>query len=273
MFSQPRDFRDETEALHAIVAPLDDAALSRPTGFKGWTIAEIIGHLHVWNWGARLALEEPARFDAAFAEVGEVLRAGGSLRDFERRQLDGLGGQALVRAWIGFVGPMAERFAAADPAARVKWAGPDMSVRSSITARLMETWAHGQAIYDVLGIVRRNADRIRNVAVLGVNTYEWSFKVRGQTPPSPKPHLRLTAPSGAIWTWNEASEVDLIEGAAEAFCQVVTQVRNIRDTALTVRGAAAAAWMESAQCFAGPPESPPPPGARRTAPERPLWAA
>jgi len=53
-----------------------------------------------------------------------------------------------------------------------------MSVRSSITARLMETWAHGQAIYDALGVERRDEDRIRNVAdtdleVEGDTATEW----------------------------------------------------------------------------------------------------
>jgi uncharacterized protein (TIGR03084 family) len=195
----------------------------------------------------------------------EHLGRGGTLREFERRWLDGLSGQALVAAWRRFAGEMTERFAAADPARRVKWVGPDMSVRSAITARLMETWAHGQAVYDLLGVVRRNTDRIRNVATLGVNTYDWSFRVQGARPPMPRPHVRLTAPSGEVWTWNEPSETDLVEGAAEEFCQVVTQVRNIADTRLATRGASAAAWMAKAQCFAGPPETPPPPGARRTA--------
>ena len=31
----------------------------------------------------------------------------------------------------------------------MKWFGPDMSVLSSISARLMETWAHDQAVYDL----------------------------------------------------------------------------------------------------------------------------
>ena len=34
-----KDFREESEALHALVAPLDDEALNRITAFKGWTIA------------------------------------------------------------------------------------------------------------------------------------------------------------------------------------------------------------------------------------------
>ena len=109
-----------------------------------------------------------------------------------------------------------------------------------MTARLMETWAHGQEVYDVLGAVRRNADRIRNIVVLGNNTYGWTYKVRGEEPPNPRPHLRLTAPSGEIWTYNDPSEAELIEGAADQFCQVVTQTRNIADTKLRVVGPNAA---------------------------------
>jgi uncharacterized protein (TIGR03084 family) len=271
MFQQPRDFADESEALHALLAPLGEAALAERTAFKGWMIADVVGHLHFWNRAALLSLVEPDEFRALGAEVMAHLGAGGTLRAFERKTLDGLAGRALIAAWHDFAGAMAERFAAADPSARVLWVGPDMSVRSAITARLMETWAHGQAVYDLLGVVRRNTDRIRNIAVLGVNTYDWSFRVRGQTPPRPKPHLRLTAPSGEVWTWNEPSASDLIEGAAEDFCQVVTQVRNVVDTRLAVRGASAIAWMASAQCFAGPPETPPAPGTRRTG-ARPAWA-
>ena len=265
MFQQPFDFKDETDALHALIAPLDDAALKQKTAFKGWTIDDVIGHLHFWNQAADLSLADPAAFEKTGAEVMAFLGGGGTLRQFETRWLDGLRGTALVAAWVRFAAEMTRRFAAADPSRRVKWVGPDMSVRSAITARLMETWAHGQAIYDRLGVVRRNTDRIRNIAVLGVNTYDWSFRVRGQRPPQPKPHVRLTAPSGAIWTWNEPSETDRVEGSAEEFCQVVTQVRNVADTRLKAVGAAAVAWMANAQCFAGPPETPPAPGSRRIA--------
>jgi len=128
----------------------------------------------------------------------------------------------------------------------------------------METWAHGQEVYDVLGKVRRNADRIRNIVVLGNNTYGWTFKVRGQEPPVPRPHLKLTAPSGEIWTYNDPSAEEVIEGLAEEFCQVVTQTRNIADTRLKVTGANAKNWMSKAQCFAGAAEPPPPPGTRVT---------
>lgn len=139
-----------------------------------------------------------------------------------------------------------------------------MSVRSSITARLMETWSHAQAIYDLLGVPREDGDRIKNVAVLGVNTFGWTFVNRGEAVPEHKPFVRLTAPSGELWQWNEPSKTQIIEGSATQFCQVVTQTRNIADTSLKVTGDVATEWMTVAQCFAGPPREPPVPGTRRS---------
>lgn len=265
MMPQAKDFLDESLALHALVAPLSDEILNTPTAFKGWTINDVLGHLHVWNLAAELSLAEPEKFQDFYKAVGAAMGAGETLKGFERQWLGGLAGQALVHAWQGALVPIAARFGAADPAARVKWAGPDMSVRSSITARLMETWAHGQEVYDVLGVIRRNEDRIGNIVVLGVNTYGWTFKTRGEKAPEPAPHLVLTAPSGAVWTYGEPSIEERIEGLAEEFCQVVTQTRNIADTALAVTGPNATAWMAKAQCFAGAPAAPPPPGTRKTA--------
>lgn len=260
---QAKGFLDESEALRALIEPLSEVELVQPTAFKSWTIADVIGHLHVWNNAADLSLKGGGAFKEFVAPVAEHMKHGGP-RSYETLWLDGLGGRKLVDTWRGFYREMADRFAAADPSLRVEWAGPSMSARSSITARLMETWAHGQEVYDTLGVVRRNGDRIRNIVVLGVNTYGWSFRVHGQEPPEPRPYLALTAPSGALWTHGEPSKHERIEGLAEEFCQVVTQTRNVADTGLRVIGPNAGAWMREAQCFAGPPETPPAPGTRRT---------
>ena len=137
-----------------------------------------------------------------------------------------------------------------------------MTARSCIIARQMEAWAHAQAVYDILGKTRVDADRLKNVAHIGVTTYSWSFKVKGQAPMLPKPYVRLTAPSGDIWEWNEPQNDNRVEGSATEFSQVVTQCRNIADTSLTLTGEAATTWMGMAQCFAGSPEAPPPAGTR-----------
>ena len=259
---QAQDFRDESEAIHALLSPLSDADYAKPTLFKGWTIDEVLRHLHVWNIAADLALSDAEAFRAFLGQMAAGIR-GGRLPDFEMQYLEGLSGTQLRDAWIAQVREMTPRFANADPKMRVLWVGPDMSVISSITARLMESWAHAQAVYDALGADRVDADRIGNIVRLGVNTYGWTFKNRKEEPPGPMPRLKLAAPSGAVWEYGEGE--DLIEGSASEFCQVVTQCRNIGDTSLKVSGPVATRWMAIAQCFAGPPQDPPPVGARHKA--------
>ena len=39
----------------------------------------------------------------------------------------------------------------------------------------METWSHGQEIYDQLGIIRNDKDRIKNIVIIGINTFGWTF--------------------------------------------------------------------------------------------------
>ena len=259
---QADDFVEESEALHALLAPLDDAKFAIVTQFKGWTIGDVVRHLHFFNLMVDLALLDPAEFEARYAVFDAGRQADGTMTRVTERLLDGLSGQALVAAWRERYLEMGPRWRDADPKARVRWVGPDMSVRSSITARQMETWAHGQEVFDALGAEREDADRIRNIAHLGVQTYGWTFLNRGEAAPAPVPHVRLTAPSGAVWEWGGPSEAELVRGPAVDFCQAVTQVRNIADLGLEVRGANATRWMAVAQCFAGPPVDPPPPGTR-----------
>ena len=263
MIQQAIDFRDESEALHELLEPLKDEDFGRVTQFKNWTINDVLTHLHTWNWAADLTLRDSAAFDGFLQQVASHVVTG-SLREFENEWIKGLKNRKLLNEWHAFCLAMSDRYAAADPKARVKWAGPDMSVRSKITARLMETWAHGQEVYDLLGVERVDKDRIKNIAMLGVNTFGWTFACRGLKAPGNPPYVKLTAPSGEYWEWNEPSEEDRIEGFATEFCQVVTQVRNIADTRLNVKGDVAVRWMSMAQCFAGPPEEPPAPGTRFT---------
>jgi len=262
MLQQAYDFRDESNALWNLLEPLAEEDFKQTTLFKDWTINHVIGHLHMWNWAADTSLTDPDAFHAWSAEAWPVMAEQG-IRGYEEVWLDGLQGRKLLDTWQEYYRDMTGRFAAADPKQRVKWVGPDMSVRSSITARLMETWAHGQEVYDLLGVKRVNADRIRNIAQLGINTFGWTFANRQEEPPGPVPQVRLLAPSGEVWTWNEDNTDDIVEGAAEEFCQVVTQTRSLGDTSLQVSGPVAERWMAVAQCFAGPVETPPAPGERR----------
>jgi uncharacterized protein (TIGR03084 family) len=257
--TQAEDFRAESHALFDLLGTAEPDQYDEPTQFKDWTINAVLQHLYFWNQMAGFQITDETELIARMKGVG---RHTGGMRGYEAEHFGNLKGPALLDAWYANMHETADLFAKADPKTRLKWAGPDMSARSSITARLMETWAHGQEIYDHLGIVRKNADRIQNIVILGVNTYGWTYKTRGQEIPGPMPHLSLTAPSGTVWHYGDASEVEIIRGPAEEFCQVITQTRNVADTSLTVLGPIAADWMSKAQCFAGKPETPPAPGTR-----------
>jgi uncharacterized protein (TIGR03084 family) len=264
MIQEAIDFREESDALYELLEPLADEDFQKKTQFKEWTISDVLGHLHMWNWAAEKSLNDPDAFDKFITELFEEYTSGGSLRTYEPKWLDGLKDRELFEKWHSFCLEISKSFETADPDKRVKWAGPDMSVRASIGSRMMETWAHGQEIFDLLGVVRKNTDSIKNIAFLGIRTFGWTFKNRGVESPDTKAYVRLTAPSGEIWEWNDPSETCKVEGDAVEFCQVVTQVRNVADTSLEVVGEAAREWMSIAQCFAGPAEDPPKPGSRFT---------
>jgi len=261
MQEQVEAFREESSALQALLAAAPSLDYGAPTQFKSWSAEDILRHLHCFNLAAARSLDGEEAFAGFIGEFMQQARDRGQ-RAAEAASADDLAGPALLERWIETAHAMADAFADVDSKRRLKWVGPDMSARSSVTARFMETWSHAQALYDALGVERTNTDRIRNVVVLGVNTFGWTFANRKEEVPSPMPELRLTAPSGESWQWGEANADDYIAGSAEAFCQVVTQVRNVADTDLEVVGPIATRWMAQAQCFAGPPNDPPAPGTR-----------
>ena len=260
--NQALDFRDECDALHAALENAPAEAWVEPTQFKGWTFDDVLGHLYFFDHASAIAARSRDEVQALFLDIQQAGATGVALIDYSRCWLQGCAGSALLERWHTQYQQLAEIYAAFAPGHRLAWAGPDMSARSFMSARQMETWAHGQAIFDALGIDRVEHDRLRNVAMMGVNTFGWTFKVNRLDVPAVKPYVRLTSPSGALWEWNEPSSAERVEGSAVEFCRVVTQTRNVLDTNLTVTGDITRQWMASAQCFAGPPESPPAPGTR-----------
>ncbi|RED11282.1 maleylpyruvate isomerase family mycothiol-dependent enzyme [Pontivivens insulae] len=255
---QAIDFLEESRALHRLIAARPVAFLDEVTQFKGWRVAEIIRHLHVWNGMADLS----RRDEDAFAE--QMTRLGPGIMSGQTRvtecEADPRTGRTLVAAWQARYERMGAEWGGVDPKQRLKWAGPSMSARSSISARLMETWAHGQAIWDVAGRERDAHARLWNIVILGVNTFGFSHQVQGLEIPEEMPGLRLTL-KGEERVWGAPSAGSIV-GSAEAFAQVVTQVRNCADVALQISGPVAERWMETAQCFAGPRNPPPAAGTR-----------
>jgi uncharacterized protein (TIGR03084 family) len=269
MLTQAVDLRAEAADLHALLATLDEPDWQRATLFKGWTINDIVQHLHEGDLMAAASVAGADPFASMRAEMQALRDSGMSRIEATRHQFGELTGRRLLERWHATMLDLCDKLSATPWETRLKWAGPDMGVRMFTTARQMETWAHGRAIYDLLGVQRQPTGRLRNIAEIGVRTYGWTFANRGLPTPGPVPFVRLSGPSGAAWEWNEPAAGNAVEGSALDFCQVVTQVRNVADTALAVTGEPAQRWMALAQCFAGPPENPPPPGTRFMVPPQP----
>ena len=139
-----------------------------------------------------------------------------------------------------------------DPDERLPWFGPPMRARSSVQARMMETWVHGHDIAQALGAEREPTDRLFHIADLGVKTFRFSFQNRGLDVPDGRVRVALRGPSGIVRVWNDEWDTS-ITGPVEEFVLVVAQRIHVDDTHLVLEGSLARRWMEVAQIFAGPP--------------------
>jgi uncharacterized protein (TIGR03084 family) len=251
------DLEDEFADLRQLVAPLraDAPEWDRATPAEGWSVRDQISHLAFFDDAGRTAMVEPEVFakaaELAMAQTGDPMQE----HLGKGRAMDG---HQLLAWWDQAHRGMVEAFAGADPAARVPWYGPPMGVLSFISARLMETWAHGQDVADALGRSRQPSTRLRHVAHLGVRARPFSYLVRGREAPPGRIDVLLVAPAGEPWQWQIGPSEDdepasVVRGPALDFCLVVTQRRNLADTALEVEGDSAREWMSVAQAFAGPP--------------------
>ena len=257
-----QDFKDEVDELHAFLETLTPEQWDEQTGFMEWTPWDVVAHLHYFDVVSMASLEGEAAFAAERDAVMDAVRTGKTNKQVARDRFGDMDAKALLAAWQSTAHDLAKALGESDPKRRLPWFGPDMGVPMFTTARYMETWAHGQEIYDLAGVTRSYDDRIKNIATIGVKTFGWTFVNRKQEPPGPPPYVRLEAPSGEIWEWGEPNDAECVRGSAIEFCHVVTQGRNVADTKLEVVGPVANAWMKIAQCFAGGPVDPPAPGTR-----------
>lgn len=244
------DLAAEVAALAAVVDPLDEAGLRTPTPAEGWDVADQLAHLAAFDERGAEAIVDPEAFRAAVADLRE--RGGDPIGEATEhgRSLGPVGARSW---WHEASAGMARAAATLAPKQRLPWYGPDMGAMSFVTARLMETWAHGQDVRDALGLPAEVSDRLRHVADIGVRARGFSYVVRGLDVPAAPVRVELVAPDGSTWSWGDEASADRISGPALDFCLLVTQRRHRDDLDLVVDGSVAAEWAGIAQAFAGAP--------------------
>jgi uncharacterized protein (TIGR03084 family) len=244
------DLRDESSEVDLLVGELGEAQWRLPTPAPRWTVAHQIAHLAWTDSVALLSATDPAAFRVeaekaegdphGFVDVGA--EAGAALPPGE-----------LLASWRDGRDRLWQALKSAPAGTRFPWYGPPMSVASMATARLMETWAHGQDIADALGVRRVPTARLRQVARIGVRARDYAYLVRQIHAPGEEFRVELTGPGGELWAYGPEDAPQRVTGPVLDFCLLVTQRAHRDDLALRAEGAEADRWLDIAQAFAGPP--------------------
>ena len=242
------DLEAEGAALDAVVADLSTEGWATPTPAPGWSVAEQIAHLAWTDDVATLAARDPEAFQAELAKVAAAWEG-----YVDRAAAERAAGPDLLGSWRAGRRELADALTAVAPGTKLPWFGPPMSPTSMATARLMETWAHGQDVRDALGVATEATDRLKHIAYLGVRTRDFAYAAHGRTAPAVSFRVELVGPSGDLWAWGPDDAEQHVAGPALDFCLLVTQRRHRDDLGLVAVGPDADAWLDIAQAFAGPP--------------------
>ncbi len=245
------DLLAEHAALDLIVSPLPDDAWDQATPAEGWSVSDQISHLAYFDGAGQQAVDEPEAFREGVRVLMEESDPGQAvLVSVEKGR--GISPAQLLAWWREARTTMTATFRQLDAKDRVPWYGLDMGARSFATARLMETWAHGQDIVDTLGVEREATDRLRHIAHIANGARPYSYLVNGLELPATGVRVELVAPSGELWTWGDEDAADQISGDALDFCLLAIQRRHRDDVDLSITGAGAEQWSSIMQTFAGP---------------------
>ncbi|WP_181769073.1 TIGR03084 family metal-binding protein [Streptomyces albidus (ex Kaewkla and Franco 2022)] len=244
------DLRDEGEAAERLVAGLEAKAWALPTPAPGWTVAHQIAHLAWTDEQSLLA----ARDEAAFRSAAQAaLGAPDTFVDEGAERGAAEPPARLLERWRAGRQELLRVLGEVPKGQRIPWYGPAMSAPGMATARIMETWAHGEDVAEALGVRREPTPRLRHVVRIGVRARDFAYAMRGMEPPSEPFRVELRGTDGELWTHGPDDAGQRVTGDALDFCLLVTQRLHHADADVHAEGADAARWLEIAQAFAGPP--------------------
>ena len=247
------DLAAEGDALEAVVGELAPDGWARLTPAEGWTVAHQVAHLAWTDEVALLAVNDEAEFTAlverALADAASV----DSFVDEAAAERARLAPDDLLARWRTGRAALVEALRGVPDGRKLPWFGPPMGAASMATARLMETWAHGQDVADALGVDRAPTERLKHVAHIGVRTRDFAYAINERPAPTEPFRVELVAPGGETWVWGPDDATQRVTGPAVDFCLLVTQRRHRDDLDLRAEGADADEWLDIAQAFAGPP--------------------
>ena len=251
------DLEDEHESVDRVVADLGPKQWDQPTPAAGWDVRDTISHLCFFDEAATLAIEDPTGFEEWREDlVANMSRGSTPDVDIGRDLANDVG---LLDRWRHSRDRFVEvaTAAGAEPQPRrVAWFGPPMSLPSFVTARIMETWAHGVDIRDALDLPLlpdASTRRLKHVCHLAYGARAFTFAAHGVADPGDPVRFEVSGPDGSTWTWGPEEADQRITGTALDIALVFTQRRHPARTSVRAHGSTAETWLSIAQAFAGPP--------------------
>jgi uncharacterized protein (TIGR03084 family) len=239
------DLEAEQLELQAVVAAIDSDTWLAPTPAWSWDVRDTIAHLaDTDEMAIDTAQGGPYAINdlAARAASGPDVTYHGVLRG--RR----LAGRDVAAWWERTSHAERTMLRELPQDARVRW-GIGMRTPSFVTARLMETWAHGLDVRTALGVPAVDTDRLAHVAWLATRALPYAYSVAGVAPPDAPLRIELSLPSGAPWANGSEAAADRITGSAGDYCRVFVHRRRPADTNLVIEGDAARAAIAVARAF------------------------
>jgi uncharacterized protein (TIGR03084 family) len=219
----------------------------RPTPARLWDVRDTVAHLADIDEVAIdtcTAGSRPLNDFAARLASPEDTTLWGVLRGRRRS------GRDVLAWWEDTSARERDVLAGLDPAMRIPW-GLGMRPPSLVTARLMETWAHGLDVREALGLPVVDTDNLRHVAWLGYRALPYAFSFAGRERPPGELRVEIISPSGdEVWEYGPADAPNRVTGPAGELCRLFAQ-RITRDEArgLVAEGDGAVAALEVARAF------------------------
>jgi uncharacterized protein (TIGR03084 family) len=241
---------DDLEAEQAVVAgyvrDLDADGWLAPTPSWQWDVRDTVAHLAHTD---EVAIDTMTGGPNALTAVAGALASSedvtylGVLRGRRRS------GPDVLRWWEEQSAREREHLRALEPSTRVPW-GIGMSASAFVTARMMETWAHGLDVAAAVGAEVRDTDRLASVAWLATRALPYAYSVAGRPAPETPIRVDLTLPSGAPWSTGPEAAANRITGPASEYCRVFVQrLPRVKATGLHAEGDAAVDALEVARAY------------------------
>ena len=231
--------------LEQLLRPQPREAWLVPTPASGWDVRDSVSHLadteeiahDTATGGPRQLNAEALSFPSpeAFTESG---------CDKGRRMEP----TDVLEWWVAGAARTRNVLERKDPKERVPW-GLGMAARTLVTARMMETWAHGLDIRAALGEPANLTPRLRDIAWLIFRAFPYGFSYAKREMPTGTVRMELDY-DGERWDFGPDRSDNLITGDAGEFCRVGVQRLKLADaTTLKAQGRLAEEALQVARAF------------------------